>query len=216
MSYRDISTVLSVAHTFSCRACRHTPGCKCSTCIFLYHSDVWNEAAVWNLLLWASLPLARETVYSHETDTYVEHLPQLTLRRPTDSSPIRILERLLSVIHQHRLSAHIKSWDVNPLTPPVRTSILSVPFDSVSSSQIKESLISVGVRFRRCSISSQAGHSICGRTVGPATLPSFTDLRMHWGDACSLGRYGEQYFLLLVDTLLSPLNIISLLIRKIR
>ena len=36
-------------------------------------------------------------------------------------------------------------------------------------------------------------------TVGPDTSPAYTDLRMGWGDACSLGRNGEQYFLLLVD-----------------
>ncbi len=36
-------------------------------------------------------------------------------------------------------------------------------------------------------------------TVDPDALPSFTDLRKEWGDVCSLGRNGEQYFLLLVD-----------------
>jgi hypothetical protein len=36
-------------------------------------------------------------------------------------------------------------------------------------------------------------------TVGPDTSPAYTDLRMGWGDACSLGRNGVQYFLLLVD-----------------
>jgi hypothetical protein len=36
-------------------------------------------------------------------------------------------------------------------------------------------------------------------TVGPDTVSTYTDLRMDWGDACSIGRKGEQYFLLLVD-----------------
>jgi hypothetical protein len=36
-------------------------------------------------------------------------------------------------------------------------------------------------------------------TVGPDTSSAYTDLRMDWGDACSIGRNGEQYFLLLVD-----------------
>jgi hypothetical protein len=31
-------------------------------------------------------------------------------------------------------------------------------------------------------------------TVGPATASAYTDLRMDWGDACSIGRNGEQYF----------------------
>ena len=40
-------------------------------------------------------------------------------------------------------------------------------------------------------------HVTC--TVGPDTTPTYTDPRMDWGDACSLGRNGEQYFLLQVD-----------------
>ena len=47
-------------------------------------------------------------------------------------------------------------------------------------------------------------------TVGPGTSPAYTDLRMDWGDACSLGRNGEQYFFCWLTRIL---NITSLLIR---
>jgi hypothetical protein len=48
-------------------------------------------------------------------------------------------------------------------------------------------------------ITEELSNACATCTVGPDTVPAYTDLRMDCGDACSLGRNGEQYFLLLVD-----------------
>ena len=48
-------------------------------------------------------------------------------------------------------------------------------------------------------ITEELSNTCATCTVGPDTGPAYADLRMDWGDACSIGQNGEQYFLLLVD-----------------
>ncbi len=185
-SYDDIQLLPCLSLFCQCplclatTSCRNSPGCKCSKCSTFYHLGTWNEAAA---SVHRSSPRqpTKPYVYSHAADRYLPHLEHPTLRSPTDSSLIRLLQTPLS-IHRPPSGAVLDTGCQRPanhdpkqtlqttnssylvkgaLGEPMHMAgvimgyetvdtageqlLLVVPGESVFSSKLKESLISVAV-----------------------------------------------------------------------
>ena len=152
-------------------SCRNSPGCKCSKCSTFYQFEAWNDAAA-SVLLSSPRQPPKPYVYSHATDVYLPHLEHPTLRSPTDFSLIRLLQTPLS-IHTPPTGAVIdtgcQTFETTNSSFLVKGALgeptymhgiimgcetvdtagdqllLVVPGESVFSSKLKESLISVAV-----------------------------------------------------------------------
>ena len=69
------------------------------------------------------------------------------------------------------------------------------PFKSV----MQEGLLGTELRDNIASLENILAQSNVIGESRPNCSPAGTDLRIDWADACSLGRNGERYFLLVVD-----------------
>jgi hypothetical protein len=86
--------------------------------------------------------------------------------------------------------------DTTPLPPSTPTIVPDVFLHPFKGSLLNITALSAS---KPVTITEDLSNACATCTVGPDKDVAYTDLRMDWGDACSLGRNGEQYFLLLVD-----------------